>query len=306
MATAAGETWVGAFDVGGTKTVLAVVAGDGRIVARRRLPTPRAPEVEAFCALLAKAWRHLVEEVGRPVRAVGLAAPGPVDPRAGVLHQVFDWPWRDVPLAALLRERLGLPVVLDNDVNCCCLAERAWGAARGAGDFAWVQVSTGVGAGLVLGGELYQGAAGLAGEIGHVVLEEGGPACACGRRGCLQALVSGPAIARRWAERSGRSEADAREVFRLAARDREARAVVAEVARDLGRGLACLVNLLNPGLVVLGGGVMGSLAAYLPEVRAHVRARVIGEANQRVPVVATAVGYDAPLLGAAVLALHRA
>jgi glucokinase len=297
----------GAMDIGGTKTALAVVNSAGAVVRRVRLATPVRPEPEALCVLLAQQWRQLIQDLpgGAAVRAVGVAVPGPADAAGGILHQVFDWPWHDVPVARLLEAALGLPVRIENDVNCCCLSEQAFGAARGVDDFAWVQISTGVGAGLVLRGRLYAGATGLAGEVGHLILEEGGPLCACGRRGCLQALVSGPAIARRWREASRSGEAlggGAEEVFaRAAAGDALAQGVVAGVARDLGRGLAMVVNILNPALVVVGGGVVSSLRAHLDAVAAALRDRVIGEANRAVPVVATAVGYDAALLGAAVL-----
>lgn len=304
--------WFGAIDCGGTKTAMALIAGDGRIGARLRFPTPERPAPEAFCDLLAERWRALLAQaggVGGAVVAVGLAAPGPADAQTGVLHRVFDWPWQDVPLAAELSARLGLPVRLDNDVRCCCLAESRWGAARGVADFVWVQISTGVGGALYLGGRPYGGAGGLAGEVGHLVLEEGGPLCRCGRRGCLQALVSGPAIAARFAATAGpaapgdAAQGDAAGVFAAAGRgDARAQAVVAGVARDLGRGLALVCNLLDPGLLVLGGGVMASLRTELPTVRAAMRDRVLLGATRQVTVVPSAVGYDAALLGAGRLA----
>ena len=308
---------VGAIDMGGTKTALALVRGDGRVVRRTRFDTPPRPSPAAFLDRVAAEWARLVaEDGGVPVAAVGVAAPGPSDAVAGVLHQVFDWPWRDVPVAAALGARLGLPVSIENDVNCCALAERGFGAAVQVADFAWVQVSTGVGGALFLGGRLYRGASGLAGEIGHLELDENGPRCACGRRGCLQALISGPAIARRYAEATGGERAvmgdappavSTAEVFaRASGEDRVARGVIAGVATDLGRGLALLVNLLNPALVVVGGGVLASLAAHLPAVQRAMRDRVIGSANAAVPVVPSAVGYDAALLGAAALALAAA
>lgn len=305
---------VGAIDMGGTKTALALVRGDGSVVRRTRFDTPPRPSPAAFLDRVAAEWARLAaEDGGVPVAAVGVAAPGPSDAAAGVLHQVFDWPWRDVPVAAALGARLGLPVSIENDVNCCALAEREFGAAVQVADFAWVQVSTGVGGALFLGGRLYRGASGLAGEIGHLELDVDGPRCACGRRGCLQALISGPAIARRYAEATGderTATGDASpavstaEVFaRASGEDQVARGVIAGVATDLGRGLALLVNLLNPALVVVGGGVLTSLAAHLPAVQRAMRDRVIGSANAAVPVVPSAVGYDAALLGAAALAL---
>ncbi len=304
--------WFGAIDCGGTKTAMALIAGDGRIGARLRFPTPERPAPGAFCDLLAERWRALLAQAGGPggaVVGVGLAAPGPADAQTGMLHRVFDWPWRDVPLAAELSARLGLPVRLDNDVRCCCLAESRWGVARGVADFVWVQISTGVGGALCLGGRPYAGSGGLAGEVGHLVLDEGGPLCRCGRHGCLQALVSGPAIAARFAATAGpaawgeAAQGDAAGVFAAAERgDARAREVVAGVARDLGRGLALVCNLLDPRLLVLGGGVMESLRSELPAVQAAMRERVLLGSTRQVSVVPSAVGYDAALLGAGTLA----
>jgi len=288
---------------------VAAVAADGRILRRARFETPPRPTPAQIVHRIAAAWSEVVEGLAAADRpaAAGLAAPGPADAPRGVLRQAFDWGWRDVPLAALTSAAIGVPVQLDNDVNACCLAEMRFGAAAGVQDFAWIQLSTGVGGGLVCAGRVYAGAAGLAGEVGHLVLEEDGPPCACGGRGCLQALVSGPAIARRYAERTGGAPGAAPAVFAAAADgDPAAEEVLQAVARDLGRGLALVVNLLNPALLVLGGGVMESLQARLPAVRAALRARVIGQANREVAVRRSAVGYDAALLGAAVLGTRSA
>lgn len=295
---------VGAIDFGGTKTAMALIDRDGRIGPRLRIATPERPEPAAMCDLLAQQWQVLLQQAGgQAVDRVGVAAPGPADADAGILHQAFDWPWHEVPLAADLSMRLGLPVRLDNDVNCCCRAELRFGAARQARDFAWIQLSTGVGGALCCGGRIYAGAHGTAGEVGHLILEEDGPPCRCGRRGCLQALVSGPAIARRYGEAGGVAPPGAEAVF-VAASAGEARArdVLLGVARDLGRGIAMVVNLLGPEMIVLGGGVLQSFAPYLPAVRAAVQDRVIGERNRQVAIVQSGVGYDAALLGAAALA----
>ncbi len=299
---------LGAIDFGGTKTVVALVGQDGQVLRRVRFDTPPRPEPRALVARVGAAWDELCAGLGADAlpAAAGLAAPGPADTARGLLLTAFDWGWRDVPLAAMVGERIGLPVRLENDVNVCCLAEMQFGVAAGVRDFAWIQLSTGVGGGLVCGGRPYPGAAGLAGEVGHMILEEGGPPCPCGRRGCLEALVSGPAIARRYAAAVGGAVRPdgARAVFAAAeAGDARAVAVLDAVARDLGRALALVVNLLNPALVVLGGGVMESLHARLPEIREEMRARVIGEANRAVRVERTGVGYDAALLGAAALSM---
>ncbi len=306
---------VGAIDFGGTKTVVAVVARDGAVIRRIRFATPVRPSPAQAVAAIAAAWRRLAEGLpdrDRPAQA-GLAAPGPYDPRTGVLRRAFDWDWRDVPLASMVAAAIGLPVAMDNDVHACCLAEMRFGAAAGCRDFAWIQFSTGVGGGLVCDGRLVPGASGMAGEVGHLVLEEDGPGCPCGRRGCVEALCSGPAIVRRHALRSGGrplpgvegrgAPATAQDVFEAAARgDPEAREVVDAVVRDVGRALAAVVNLVDPALLVLGGGVTESLQPRLADIETVMRERVIGGGSRRVNLVRTALGADAALLGAATLA----
>ena len=286
--------------------MVALVRPDGQVVRRVRFDTPPRPVPEAMVARLGAAWDELCTGLGADEcpATVGLAAPGPSDSARGLVLAAFDWGWRDVPLAAMIGRRIGLPVVLENDVNVCCLAEMRFGVAEGVRDFAWIQVSTGVGGGLVCGGQVYGGSAGLAGEVGHMILAEDGPPCACGRRGCLQALVSGPAITRRYAEaiRGEVPAGGARAVFTAADQgDAHAEAVLQAVAGDLGRALALVVNLLNPAMVVLGGGVMESLHTRLGDIRDAMTARVIGEANRKVRVERSGVGYDAALLGAAAL-----
>jgi glucokinase len=295
---------VGAIDFGGTKTSLAVVDAGGGVLRQVVLPTPPRPSPAEVAALFRAAWTDLT--AGLPghllPRTAGLAAPGPADAAAGVLRRAFDWGWRDVPLAALAAGATGVSVRLENDVNCCALAEMRFGAAAGHPDFAWVQFSTGVGGAVVAGGRLLRGASGLAGEIGHVVLDEGGPPCPCGRRGCVEALCSGPAVARRHAQVGGRGDAAA--AFRgAAAGDPRAAALVAAVCRDVGRALAIVGNLLDPGLIVLGGGVTASLRHHLPAIGAEMRSRLLAAPLRSLELRPTALGADAALLGAAALAL---
>lgn len=299
------ERPVGAIDFGGTKTAVAVVDGVGALLRRAVFPTPPRPSPETMVRLLGAAWTELTSGLPAPLRPrrAGLAVPGPAEPASGLLRRAFDWGWQDVPLAEGVGAATGLRVRLENDVHCCALAELRFGAARGRSDFAWVQFSTGVGGGAVAGGRLLRGASGLAGEIGHVVLDEDGPPCPCGRRGCVEALCSGPAIARRHAAAGG-AAGDAAAVFGAAAAgDPRAQAVVAAVCRDVGRALAVVGNLLDPGLIVLGGGVTASLREHLPAIRTELRARLLAPHLRPCELRPTALGSDAALLGAAALAL---
>ncbi len=279
--------------------------GGGGVLRRAVFPTPPRPDPETVCRAVGAAWSALAAGLPAPLRPrrAGLAAPGPADPAAGLLHRAFDWGWHDVPLAALVGAAIGLRVRLENDVHCCALAELRFGAARGRTDLAWIQFSTGVGGAVVAGGRVLGGASGMAGEIGHVVLDEGGPPCPCGHRGCVEALCSGPAIARRHAAAGGPAGHAAAAFGAAAAGDPRAAAVIAEVCRDVGRALAVVGNLLDPGLIVLGGGVTASLRQHLPAIEAEMRARLLAPDLRTCEVRPTALGADAALLGAAALVL---
>jgi glucokinase len=190
---------------------------------------------------------------------------------------------------------------MDNDVNCCALAEGHWGAAAGHGDFVWMQISTGVGGGLVSGGRIFRGAHGQAGEIGHIQIRRHGVRCACGRRGCLETCVSGPAILRRYRE-SGAEAARTEDVFAAAREgDRRAQQLLRGVADDLALAVDHVVNVVDPALVVLGGGVMAGFGPDLALVTASVASRARRSGTTPPPVVPTALGGDAALLGAAAL-----
>ena len=298
------EHLVGAIDIGGTKTAMGLVHPDGTVVAHARWPTPPRPAPAELVRWVVDRWGEMRQAAGvAAIEGIGLSAPGPVDPGGTLIHRIFDWGWRDVPLAALLAGATGLRVRMDNDVNCCAVAEGRWGAAVGRGDFLWMQVSTGVGGGLIQGGRLYAGAHGQAGEIGHIRIQRRGAPCTCGQRGCLETLISGPAIVRRY-RAAGAAAEGAEEVFAAAdAGDPRARRLLRSVAVDLGTALVTAISLLDPDLVVLGGGVMAGFAELLPVTRAVVEARATASGAPGVPVVLTRLGAHAALLGAAALAL---
>jgi glucokinase len=298
------EHLVGAIDIGGTKTAVGLVRPDGTVVAHARWPTPPRSAPAELVRWVVDRWGEMRQAAGvAAIEGIGLSAPGPVDPGGTLIHRIFDWGWRDVPLAALLAGATGLRVRMDNDVNCCAVAEGRWGAAVGRGDFLWMQVSTGVGGGLIQGGRLYAGAHGQAGEIGHIRIQRRGAPCTCGQRGCLETLISGPAIVRRY-RAAGAAAEGAEEVFAAAdAGDPRARRLLRSVAVDLGTALIAAISLLDPDMVVLGGGVMAGFAGLLPVTRAVVEARATASGAPGVPVVLTRLGAHAALLGAAALAL---
>ena len=303
-------------DVGGTKIAGGVVDADGRVLVRLRGETP--PEGgEAVTATIGALARELWERAGQGPLPVGVGAAGIVD-AAGVLRYAPNIPdWTDVPLAALLGAELGVPVVVDNDANMAAWGEYRAGAGRTAGaDLLLLTVGTGVGGGLIQDGRLVRGASGMAAEFGHIVIAEGGPLCGCGNRGCLEALASGTAIGRSAGEAleaGGVSRLLRREdaptgktVTRAAEQgDPFAREILARCGFWLGVGIASLVNALDPGAVVVGGGAMRAGELLLGPARQAYEQRLMGRAHRRAaPVLAAELGDDAGLVGAGLLALE--
>jgi glucokinase len=192
------------------------------------------------------------------VRSITIAAPGPIDIKRGVLVNPPNLPWQNVPLAALMSRATGAKVHLANDADMAGLGEFHHGAGRGTKNMVYITWSTGVGGGLIIDGKLHRGGHGTAGEVGHIIVDPNGPLDNCGQRGCLEAFVSGRAIA----QETGRP---ASELFAAAKRgDREARMVVQRAARYMGMALISLTNVLDPEMFVMGGGVSRSWALIQP------------------------------------------
>jgi glucokinase len=313
-----------AVDIGGTKILTAVVAADGRVLARHRLDTPPRG-VEPVLAAVEAGARAALRGAGlalRDVTAAGVGAPGPLDPRAGIVFEPPNLPgWRNVPLADLLRGRLGLPVFVENDANAAAVGEWWVGAGRGAHDLIYLTVSTGIGGGIIIGDRLLQGASGTAGEVGHMTIDVDGPPCPCGRStGCLEVLASGTAIARMAREAlalprptalrgfAGGDPAaiEARHVAEAAqAGDAVAAEIFERAATYLGVGVANLLNLCNPQRIVIGGGVSKAGALLFEPVRRVATARAFERPGRDAQILPAALGDDVGVVGAAAVALQR-
>ncbi|MEA2582823.1 MAG: hypothetical protein QOF33_908 [Thermomicrobiales bacterium] len=242
---------------------------------------------------------------GRRIFGLGLGLAGVVDRRSGVCRFSPFFQWHDVPIGRLLEERLALPVVLDNDVNTLTLAEQWFGAGSGVADFLVVTLGRGVGMGMVLDGRLYRGGNGGAGEFGHATMATDGPLCDCGKRGCLEALVSSPALLRRLQSTLG-SDVTFDEAVALArAGDLTARAVFAEAGRILGLALSHLINIFNPPLLIVGGE--GAVAAdlFLDPLRETLRANSFDGFFGDLRLVVESWGDDAWARGAAGLMIEE-
>jgi len=287
-------------DLGGTKTDAGVVAPDGTVLARLRVPTPELRAGGDPLAALIALGREVLAGVGVAAPAgVGLALPGPVDPAGARLLAAPTIPELEgVPLAPPLAAAFGCPAAGENDANACALAESRWGRGAGLASLAYFTVSTGIGGGFVAGGRIFRGATGTAAEFGHQVILPDGPPCACGGRGCLEALASGGALGRRGAS-LGHPDAAALAVGARAG-DAAARALWDAAALHLGLGVSNVVNLLDPAVVVLGGGVaLGAADLLLEPVRAVVRERCMPRLARPTPVHLAALGEDLGLLSAA-------
>jgi glucokinase len=309
-----------AIDLGGTKIRSIVADADGRILGEDRRETDAEEGQEAVLARMVASANEAVAASGVPYAALiaaGVSAPGPVDFERGILYQPPNLPgWDAVPLAGLLQGRLNLPAFLENDATAAALGEARYGAGQGARHLIYLTVSTGIGGGLILDGRVYRGADGSAGELGHMTVDDNGPEHNCGQRGCLEVLASGTAIARmaREAVAAGRSPELARlartveeltpvEVDRAAdAGDEAAREILARAGHFLGVGLANYLNIFNPEVVVIGGGVSRIGRQLLDPAIALAKRRAFRLPARTVEFRIAALEGRAEVLGVAALA----
>jgi glucokinase len=288
-------------DVGGTKVAAALVDDAGAIVRRSRAETESSDYAGMVAGIVSA-----VSEVrhGVDVAGVGLAIAGNV--AADGSHVLFSphLPLAGEPLAQDLRNALGLRVLIDNDANAAAWAEHECGAGRETSEMLFVALGTGLGAGLVLHNELYRGYQGFAGEAGHLTVVIDGRACPCGSRGCWERYASGTALVGHYVERGGDPEVGGPGITKAAANgDVLALAALSDVGEWLGRGLASLVAILDPELIVVGGGVSESGELLLEPARRQLAASVTGAARRPLPrVVAAQLGNEAGVVGAAMLA----
>jgi glucokinase len=306
-------------DMGGTKLLAGAVDSELGVHHRVQRAVANLDQAELIETVV-KAVQEVTHAAGAEVAAVGFGIPCVFDDRTATAVMAVNLALANIRFADVMAERLGLPVFVDNDANAAVLAEHAGGAARGASEVALLTIGTGIGGGLILGGRLYRGAIGAAAELGHMVIDMDGPPCQgnCPNRGCLEALASGTALARE-AERlagehpdSGLARAlrDGRElagplVTELAHDgDTAAREALTLIGTRLGVGIANLVNIFNPEVVVIGGGVIAAGELLLAPAHAEVGRRALPPGRDLVRIVAASFGVEAGMLGAARLALE--
>jgi glucokinase len=306
-------------DIGGTKIAGGVVTEDGMVLDLMEVPTPSSGDTVGTIEALRKIIDSLRNR-HRAVQAIGAGAAGMVEWPTGRIRWAPNNAYRDLPLRQLLADETGLPAVVDNDANMAAWAETRHGAAAGYEHVAVLTVGTGIGAGIVLGGQLQRGHSGLGGEIGHIILTPDGRRCGCGNTGCLEAMASGTALGRAGREAAavdpdgtlaalagGADKVTGQVVFDAALHgDQTARELFGQIGYWLGLGIASVVNLLDIELVVVGGGLVSAGELILVPARESFGRFLFGRARRLLPeIVPARFGPDAGVVGAAVLALDQ-
>jgi len=319
-ATTSGQRYVGV-DVGGTKVLAALLTESGRVLAREKLATPRGVEPATVVDAIARTVEAVAAHAETPlsdVAAVGLSIPGVCDADAGRIVITPNMNLSGVEIVAEMQPRLGAPITLGNDVNCGTLGEKWLGAGRDAASLVGIFVGTGIGGGVFLNGQILRGAREAAGEIGHLVMEIGGPKCGCGARGCFEAIASRTAMARdiRKAVASGRKSVvtdlldNEDDLIRsgtlrkaLAKEDKVVTGVMRRAAEVMGHACLSIRHLIDPEVIVFGGGVIEACGSFmLPIIEQIVEADPLTGARPGGRILESALGDDAVVIGAAALA----
>jgi glucokinase len=319
-----GEQVVLGLDLGGTNMVGAALTTEGKLVAKSKVPTEASGGLEHVLGRMADCLEDVLEECGcarEDVLAAGVGAPGPLNQQTGVVYTPPNLPgWKDVPLADELNRRLNVAVFIENDANCAAYGENWLGAGRDFKDLICLTLGTGVGGGIILNNELVRGVDGTAGEIGHLIIEMNGRKCNCGSHGCLEQYGSATGIVSTAREAIEQGEGTVLteivpDLTKLTAKDvsvamdqgdEVARRVITQTGEFLGIGIASLVNLLNPEVVVLCGGVIAAGEALFKPIRETVKKRAFPVPSTRARIVPSVLGDDAGVIGAAGVALSRA
>lgn len=307
-----------AIDLGGSKIALGIVSREYRVLARADHPTLAEEGVESVIGRMISAVKQLVASCGMTMSrlcGISVAAAGAIDSQRGIVTLSPNLPgWRDIPLGSIIEERLGIRTWLLNDANAAALGEHHLGVGRGVDNLIYLAIGTGIGGAIIIDGKLYTGASGSAGEIGHMTIEVNGPGCECGNSGCLEQLAAGKAIAREAKERlssgerssltetvAGKIENITAKEVAVAAREGDSLAgdVIYGAATYLGVGMVNLVNIFNPEMIVVGGGIASMGDLLLGPARQMVKERAFPESSAVVRIVTTELGNDAGLLGAA-------
>lgn len=309
-------------DIGGTKVAAGLVDAQGTILFQTRLAMPARESAEAGFAAVQSAIEAVF--AARPqarsgLTGIGICAPGPLDPSTGVILNPPNVPcWRNFPLGAEVNRVFGVTARVDNDGNAAALAEAIWGAGVGYRDVFYATLGTGIGTGIVFDGRIYHGRTGSAAEGGHVSIDYRGPKCGCGKRGCIEAYCSGPAIARRAKDRLRESESAESKILAMAGGNVDAvtaemvaeafgqgDAIAGEVLRETADFLAIwagnVIDLLEPDVFIVGGGVAQIMSGFFERIRRQLPSWCVNSRCLDIPLVLAKYGSDAGIAGAAAL-----
>jgi glucokinase len=313
-------------DIGGTKVAAGLVNSAGAILHKTRVPMSARAGAAAGFACVQQAVRAVMALDPRPPAAIGICSPGPLDPVRGLVLNPPNLPcWRDFPLADEIQRAFALPTHVDNDANAAALAETLWGAGRGHRHIFYASLGTGIGTGIIIDRHIYHGRTGAAAEGGHITLDPcAAVLCSCGKPGCIEGLIAGPGIGRRAAAALDRDPARASTLRNLSpataapkhvpvtaesvgeafrAGDPLATEVLLETAHLLAVWLGNIVDLLEPEVIILGGGVCDLLLPFLDRVRAALPRWSINQRCHEIPILQAHYGVDAGIAGGAALCL---
>lgn len=300
-------------DLGGTNLRASLISSEGEILDKHKEATDAGLGRQKVLAKVIENIRRQQKNAelrGVRVAAVGVGAPGVVHARLGVVVKSPNFPdWNNFPLQHELETAIGAPVFLENDANAAALGEQWQGAARGVGSMIFITLGTGVGGGIVHEGKILHGADGMAGEVGHMTIIPDGRTCGCGNRGCLEMYASSRGIVMSYREKIGSvttGELTSASIFQAAREgDAVAAGVMAEMGRFLGIGIASLINIFNPEMVVIGGGVKDAWPLFIDATLHEIRERAFEYLAERTKIVPSILGDDAGVVGAAAAALQR-
>jgi glucokinase len=306
-------------DIGGTKVAVGLVDAEGRILTQQRKPMIATGTAEAGLDAVIAAIDSVLSTEGDKVRGIGICAPGPLDPKTGVVLDPPNLPcWRNFPLAEKISAKYRVPVKVDNDANAAALAETRWGAARGYRFVFYATIGTGIGSGIVLDGAIYYGKTGAAGEGGHVSIDYKGPVCNCGKRGCIEVLASGTAIGARARARLVSEPSRKSAILDLAnghlssvtsekvaqaytQGDTLAGEILSETVDLLIPWLGNIVDLLDPDVLVFGGGASVMLKPFFDDILRGLPRWCINPRASEIPLLMAHYGADAGIAGGAAL-----
>jgi len=308
-------------DIGGTKIAVGLVDHQGNILSQGRKPMIANGTPEAALQAVKEAIHSLASTSAEGIHSIGICAPGPLNPKTGIVLNPPNLPcWRNFPLAEKIASMYDVPVKVDNDANAAALAETRWGTARGFHYVFYATIGTGIGTGIVLDGRIYHGHTGSAGEGGHVSIDYHGPLCSCGKRGCVEVLAAGPAIGSRARAKLASSKARSSmldmaqgdvaavtsETVGLAyeAGDPMARETLEETVDALTPWLGNIVDLLDPDVIVMGGGVAAMLHPFFENIKQHLPAWCVNPRAAEIPLLMAHYGADAGIAGGAALCVE--